>query len=422
MNVLIREATIADPQSPHHRKQTDILIENGKIAAIRQGINVAEKIEVVEAKNCYVSPGWFDMQVHGCDPGMEYKEDLKSVTEAAAAGGFTGIAILPDTIPALHSKSEIEYVKGKSAASLVSVYPIGAITKNREGNELAEMYDMAQSGAVAFSDAPHSVMQAGVMLRALLYIKKFNGVLISQPDDFSLSAGGQMHEGVVSTQLGMNGIPALAEELMVIRDCELAAYTQSRLHFQSISTAGAVNRIREYKKKGVPVTAAVNPAYLVLHDDRLHGYDSLYKTFPPLRSKEHSRALLEGLQDGTIDVLASDHSPQNKEKKEVEFEYAEPGMINLQTSFAISLLGLNETLSIEQLIHKFSINPRKILGLPAATIRENEKADLTIFHPDVEWEFNISKNKSRSFNSPFLGSTLKGKALAVYNNNQFKKN
>jgi len=361
------------------------------------------------------------MMAFFCDPGFEYKEDISSGIKAAAAGGFTGVAVFPDTHPVIDSKAEVEYIINKSRSSIVDIFPVGAVTKNCEGKELAEIYDMHRSGAVAFSDGPRPIMIAGLMMRGLLYVKKINGVIISHPHDETIAPGGQMNEGASSVNLGMNGIPSLAEDLMVVRDIELAEYTGSRIHFSCVSTREAVDRIREAKKKGIPVTAGVNPVHLILDDSSLSEYDSRYKIFPPLRTREDIEALKEGLVDGTIDVICSAHQPQNNELKGVEFEYAAPGMINLQTCFALANEALSGRMKPEQIMEKIAIIPRKILGLAVPSLSENTEANFTIFDTEVNWELKEENILSKSMNTPFLNRKLKGKPLAIFNHNQLQK-
>jgi dihydroorotase len=420
MPLLIRAATVLDTQSPYHLQTKDLLVDNGMIREVKHRIDHAGA-EIFDAEGLYLSPGWFDMMAFFCDPGYEYKEDLSSGLRAAAAGGFTGVAVFPDTRPVADSKSEIEYLLNQSRGNIVDLYPVGAVTKKCEGKELAEIYDMHRSGAVAFSDAPKPIMTAGLMMRGLLYVKKINGVIISLPMDETIAPGGQMNEGASSVFLGMNGIPALAEDIMVVRDIELAEYTGSRVHFSCISTKEAVDRIREAKKKGIPVTAGVNPVHLILDDSTLTDYDSNYKIFPPLRTKEDIEALKTGLTDGTIDVICSAHQPQNDELKTVEFEYAAAGIINLQTCFALANEALGSLLKPEQIVEKISSAPRKILGLPLPAVKENSAANFTIFDLNAGWSLKKESIVSKSVNTPLIGRPLKGKPAAIFNHQQLQK-
>lgn len=422
MNLLIRAVQIIDTSSPFHLQIRDILVKNGKITSIRERIEPDRETELFNGEGRCISAGWFDLYSHLCDPGYEYKEDILSASRAAAAGGFTGIAALPDTKPVIDSKSGVEYILNKAKGRIVDIYPIGAVTKKCEGKELSEMYDMAAAGAVAFSDAQQPVAEAGLMMRGLLYVKKIGSVIIHYPHDDSLAPHGVMNEGVSSVMFGMHGVPALAEDLMVVRDIELAEYTGSRVHFSCISTKEAVDRIREAKQKGIPVTCGVNPVHLILDDSTLSQYDSNLKIFPPLRTPADIQALKQGLLDGTIDVICSAHQPQNEERKKLEFEYADPGMINLQTCFSLAYMALKESLDITSILKKMVDNPRRILGLPVPAVAESSDANFTIFDTGTEWEFKRSDVLSKSFNTPFFGMKFTGKPIAICNHNQFQIN
>jgi dihydroorotase len=415
MDILIRSAKIVDSGSSLNGRATDIHIKNGVISAIKSGITAAKDTQVIEANGLCVSPGWFDMQVNFRDPGLEYKEDLVSGPEAAARGGFTGVAVMPSTSPPLHSKAEIEYVKNKTKGMLTDVYPVGALSRKLEGKDLSEMYDMFLSGAVAFSDDKNAVADAGLLTRALLYAKNFKGLVITHCDDKSISLDGKMNEGPVSTGLGLKGIPALAEEVMVARNIFLAEYTGARIHFSSISAKGSVELIREAKKRKLAVTAAVNAHHLALDDSHLKGFETNYKVSPPLRTRADINALLIALADGTIDVITSDHSPEDTETKVTEFDHAAFGMTGLETAFALANMNKGK-MKLDQLIQKLSTNPRKLLGLPAIKIKAGEKANLTLFDPGVSWTLTEKDVHSKSKNTPFIGTRLKGKAVGVVNN------
>lgn len=416
MNLLIKSATILDPGSSFHQQVADILIENGVITRIADDIDA--DAELFDAEGKYVSPGFFDLNCNIGELGMETKEDLRSGTIAAAAGGFTGIALMPNSQPPVHSKSEVEYLLNRSKSNLVDVYPLGTISQKREGKDLAEMYDMYQSGAKAFTDGNRPVQDAGLMEKALLYAQGFDALVFSYPEDTAIAGKAKVNEGEISTLLGMKGIPSLAEELMVARDLYLAEYTVSRIHFTTISTARSVELIREAKRKGIEVTCDVAAHHLVLTDEALLGFDSLYKVKPPLRTADDVAALVKGLKDGTIDAIVSQHTPHEIEFKDVEFEVAEYGMVGLQTAFA---LALKAGLPVELIIEKLAINPREILGVELPVIAEGENANLVIFDTDTEWEYTAANNKSKSANSPYIGQRLKGKVLLTYNNQQIFK-
>jgi dihydroorotase len=416
MNLLIKSATVIDPNSPFNQKIADLLIENGVIVKIAPEIET--DAEIFDAEGKYVSPGFFDLNCNIGELGLETKEDLYTGTKAAAAGGFTGIALMPNTIPPVHSKAEIEYLLNRAKNNLVDVYPLGAISHKREGIDLAEMYDMYLSGAKAFTDGNRPVQDAGLMERALLYAQGFDALVLSYPEDTAIAGKAKVNEGEISTLLGMKGIPSLAEELMIARDLYLAEYTGSRIHFSTISTTRSVELVREAKRKGLEVTCDVAAHHLVLTDEALTGFDSLYKVKPPLRTQDDVDALIAGLKDGTIDAIVSQHTPHEVEFKDVEFEVAEFGIIGLQT--ALSLV-LKAGLDIELIVQKLAVGPRQILNVYIPVVAEGKAANLVIFDTDAEWEYTTKNNRSKSYNSPFIGQNLKGKVLLTCNNNNLYK-
>ena len=416
MNLLIKSATIIDPNSPFHQKVADILVEDGYITVI--GKNVTAKAETIDGKGKYVTPGFFDLNCNIGELGLETKEDLQTGTRAAAAGGFTGVALMPNTQPPVHSKAEVEYLLNRAKNNMVDVYPMGTISHKREGKDLAEMYDMFLSGAKAFTDGNRPVQDAGLMERALLYTQGFGALILSYPEDTAIAGKAKVNEGEMSTLLGMKGIPSLAEELMIARDLYLAEYTGSRIHFSTISTVRSVELIRDAKKKGLQVTCDVAVHHLLLTDEALAGFDSQYKVKPPLRTKKDVSALIKGLKDGTIDAIVTQHTPHEVEFKDVEFEVAEFGIIALQTAFAVAL---QAGLDLELIVQKLAVNPRRILNIEAAIIAEGKKAELTLLDTDATWEYTKQNNRSKSYNSPFIGQNLKGKALLVCNNNHLYK-
>lgn len=416
MNLLIKSATIIDPNSPFNNQTVDILVEKGIISKIGPGIEA--DADIFEASGKHVTPGFFDLNCNIGELGLETKEDLHTGTAAAAAGGFTGIALMPNTTPPVHSKAEIEYLMNRARRNLVDVYPLGAISHKREGKDLAEMYDMFCSGAKAFTDGNRPVQDAGLMERALLYAQGFDAMVFSYPEDTAIAGKAKVNEGEISTLLGMKGIPPLAEELMIARDLYLAEYTGSKIHFTTISTTRSVELIREAKRKGLEVTCDVAAHHLVLTDEALTGFDSLYKVKPPLRTRDDVNALLQGLKDGTIDAIVSQHTPHEVEFKDVEFEVAEFGMIGLQTALSLALqAGLN----IELIVEKLAVSPREILNIETASIAEGQDANLVVFDLDATWDYTKQNNKSKSYNSPFIGQNLKGKVLLTCNNNHLFK-
>jgi dihydroorotase len=420
MKLLIRQARITDPNSIWNNKVTDLLIEEGRIVKIGNALPADKDTTEFSAKNLHLSPGWFDMQSNFRDPGFEYKEDLHSGASAAAAGGFTGAALLPSTSPPVSSKSGVEYIRNKAKGMLVDLYPIGTVSHLLEGKEMAEMYDMHLSGAVAFSDDKTPIKQAGLLLRALLYTKNFNKLILTHCDDQSISADGKMHEGLASTQLGLKGIPALAEEVMLARNIQLAEYADAALHISSVSTAGSVTLIRSAKAKGLCISASVNAHHLALTDTTLEGFDSNLKVNPPLRGTADIAALKAGLADGTLEVIVSDHSPEDTENKVLEFDLASFGMLGLETAY--SLANTFSGLAPEALVRCLSINPRNLLGLPSLVVQEGAQANITLFDPQLEWTYTTKDIRSKSRNTPFVGHTFTGKVLGVYNNAQFSKN
>jgi len=416
MNLLIKSATIIDPNSPFNQQIADLLIEKGHISQIATEIEA--DAEVIDAEGKFISPGFFDLNCNIGELGLETKEDLHTGTRAAAAGGFTGVVLMPNTIPPVHSKAEIEFLMNRAKKNLVDVYPLGAISHKREGKDLAEMYDMYLSGAKAFTDGNRPVQDAGLMERALLYAQGFDALIFSYPEDTAIAGKAKVNEGEISTLLGMKGIPSLAEELMIARDLYLAEYTGSKIHFTTISTTRSVELIREAKRKGLDVTCDVAAHHLVLTDEALVGFDSQYKVKPPLRTQDDVDALLNGLADGTIDAIVSQHTPHEIEFKDVEFEVAEYGIIGLQT--ALSLL-LKAGLDVNVIVQKLAVGPREILNIDIPAIAIGEPANFVLFDTTTEWEYNSKNNRSKSSNSPFMGQTLKGKVLLTCNNNQFYK-
>ena len=418
--ILITSAKLILPEHEFNGQNVDILIKDGVIADINKTITTAEKnVEIVNAEGAILTAGFFDLNVNIGEPGYETKEDVRSGTSAASAGGFTGIAVHPNTSPAIQSRVEVSLLVNTAKGNIVDVHPIGAISKKREGNELAELYDMQINGAIAFCDGNRSVQQAGLMGRALLYSKGFDGLIISFAEDESVAGGNQMNEGVMSTYLGMKGIPNLAESLMVSRDLYLAEYNEAPIHFTTISTAESVDLIKKAKAKGIKVTCDVAAHNLVYTDDEIVGFDSNYKVSPPLRTKKDVKALLKGLKEGVIDTVVSQHTPQEIEYKNVEFHIAKNGIIGLQTVLPFLLkAGLTE----EQIVDKLVIGSRRVLGLEIPKIQKGEKANLVVFNPDEKWTFDERSNKSKCKNSPVFGTELIGKVKLTVNNGQFLLN
>lgn len=418
MHFIIQGVKIIDPTSPFNKLVKDIRIAQGLITEIGDGLSPSENEKVYNFEGKCISPGWIDMLTAFGDPGHEYKETIQTGIQAALAGGFTSVCLMPNTEPALHSKSEIEYVINKASAELANIYPYGAITKHREGKELTEIYDMHHAGAIAFTDADYAIRDAGILLRSLLYVKPFNGVIINIPNDHKIVGNANVNEGNMSVQLGMYGIPEVLEELMVIRDIKLAEYTDSKIHIGIISSATSLPHIREAKNKGIQITAGVSAYQLYFDENELFDYNTNYKVNPPLRTKHDIELLKQAVADGTIDVICSFHLPHENDVKDVEFEYAAFGMGSMEACFGAAQLMMQNRISTEELINKIAINPRNILSLEIPTIKGKNKAELTIFDEEVEWNFERSDIRSRSLNSGFIGKPLKGKALAVINKNK----
>jgi dihydroorotase len=423
MKVLIKQATIIAPSSPFNGHTKDILITDGIISEISNAINATGEQEIEQPGLC-VSIGWMDVFANFADPGYEYKETLETGAKAAAAGGFTDIMVLPNTNPVVHSKSQVEYIIQKSKALAVNIYPIGTVTKNAEGKDLAEMYDMQQSGAVAFGDGVNSIQSAGILLKALQYVKSFNGTVIQIPDDKSIGTNGLMNEGIISTQLGLPGKPTIAEELLVARDLKLARYADSKLHFTGVSSAKSLEYIKRSKETGIKVSCSVTPYNLYFTDADVQGYDTNLKVNPPLRTEADRLALLKAIGDGTVDCIASHHFPQNWDSKVCEFEYAKEGMIALESLFGVlGQLGISNLESgLERLITLLSVNPRKIFGLQIPEIKEGVTACLTLFNADEEYVFTEQMIHSKSKNSPFIGKKLKGKVIGIINKDKVELN
>lgn len=426
MKLLITNATICDLQSAYHGKKCDVLIVNGVIDAIqpvnsKQTIAQPTSTKTFDAQGAMLSPGLVDMRAALREPGFEFKEDLASAAKAAAAGGYTHITALPNTLPVIQHKADLAFIQAKAQSLPVHILPYGAITKNCEGQEMNELYDMHTAGAVAFTDGNKSIMHSGVMMRALMYSKIFNGLIITHAEDNNLSAGGQMHEGNNSVNLGLKGIPNMAEEIMITRDIELAKYANAPVHFSHISSKNSVEIIKKAKKQGVAVTCDVAVANLIFTDDALQDFDSNFKLNPPLRGKADQKALWDGLADGTIDCIVTDHCPEDVEHKNVEFEYASKGMIMFQTALSLLLMHKPQQLNTEVIIKALTQNPRQILKQTAVSIAVGSNADLCLFNTKTNWVYDAKNNLSKSANSPVLNQTLNGKVVATITKNTLNK-
>jgi len=419
MNLLIKSAEILDAQSSHYQSKVDLHITDGVIKEIGRKLS-AQSATIIEGKNLKVSQGWVDLRAHFNDPGEEQKEDLNSGCAAAMAAGFTKVLLMPNTLPTVDQKSAVEYILRASHQQVVDLLPCAAVTRKTEGKELTEILDLNAVGAAAFSDGLVPIWHTDIMLKALQYVQKFSGLLINRAEDQVLTAFGQMNEGEVSTELGMKGMPALAEVIMIERDLRLLEYAGGRLHLSMISSAESVDLIRKAKKAGLKVTADVGVNYLKYTEQDAAQYETNFKVNPPYRTEKDRKALIKGVLDGTIDAIVSDHQPQDEESKKLEFDLAEFGSNNLQGFWPI----LNEVFGdqIDKIIPAITTKARQVLGLGSMLIEEGEKAELTIFDDHSTWDFNTASNQSKSDYSPLLGTTLKGSVKAVINGRHFHIN
>lgn len=419
---LFTNAHIVDPVMGLD-KVNDILIVDGVIAQIAERISMqsSDTVQTVDLQGGICAPGLFDMHVHFRDPGREYQEDILSGGRAAAAGGFTGVACMPNTDPAIDTADTVRYIIDKASALPVDVHPVAAVTKGRHGEELAPMAELIEAGAVAFSDDGAPVGNPKMLRIALEYAGMFNAPIIQHAEDLQLSDGGVVNEGYISTLLGLPGTPSIAEEVMVARDIAIAEYLDSRYHVAHLSTAGTINLVRAAKERGLRVTSEVTTHHFTLSEDKVGEYDTNMKMSPPLRTMDDVVAAKEGLRDGAIDCIVTDHAPHARFEKEVEFVDAPFGIVGLETSLGLALteLVLQHYLTIPELIEKMSSNPRRILHLPDIRIEEGQKANLTFFNPELQWMVDAAKFLSKSKNSPFHGAMLTGKALGIFNKGQF---
>ena len=436
MKLLLKNGRLIDPISGRDER-TNMLIIDGiieKIGSHVSGITAADEINL---QGKIIAPGFVDMHVHAREPGFEHKENLETVIAAAVAGGFTAICCMPNTEPPIDSASVVEFIRKRSRdvlGGVVDVYPIAAVTKGREGVQLAPMAELANAGAVGFSDDGSPVESAEIMRRAFEYSEMYGKPIIQHAEERSMAHGGVMNEGVVATSLGLPPIPPLAEELMIERDISILRYLINekigsannqpnalRYHVAHISTAGSVEIIRRAKMQGLPVTCEVTPHHFSLTEEAVRFFDTNTKMNPPLRTLQDIEAIKEGLRDGTIDVIATDHAPHSFDEKQVEFVNAPFGVVGLETALGLAIRELvaKNVLSLAQIIEKMSTNPRRIVHLPQLVIAPGERANFTILDPEVEWVVNTSAFKSRSKNSPFHGWKLKGKPFAIVNNGSY---
>jgi dihydroorotase len=413
MKTIIRNATIIDAKSPFHNKTVDILIADGCILKIENKIANPDNYQEIQLDNLHVSPGWFDSSVSLGEPGFEDRETIENGLKVAAKSGFTGIALQPNSYPIIDNQSQVHFVKSKWQSAATELFPIGALTKESEGKDMAELFDMKNAGAIAFGDYNRSLENANLLKIALQYTQDFDGLVIAFSQDEKIKGNGVANEGVISTRLGLKGIPNLAEELQVARNLFLLEYTGGKLHIPTISTAKSVALIQEAKAKGLNVSCSVSVQNLVLTDVKLEEFDTRYKVSPPLRTEADRLALIEGVKNGTIDMITSDHNPIDIEHKKMDFDTAKSGTIGLESAFGALLTVLTVATVIDKLTAA-----RSIFGLDIPSITEGAKANISLFNPEGKSIFTTENILSKSKNSAFIGSEIKGKVYGIINQNQ----
>jgi dihydroorotase len=413
MRILLHQVLITDPSSPFHRQRKSVLIDNGIISSIDD--TTYETDIYIDGKDLSISPGWVDLRAYSGEPGLEHKEDLTTLTKAAAFGGFTHVAVMPNSQPVLQSKDAILSLKERSRRNVVNFLPLAAASIDLKGESMTELLDLYHAGAVAFSDGDKSIKNPALIVKLLQYLSQVNGLLMVKPEDRYLSAGGQMNEGITSTYLGLKGMPGMAESLQLQRDIELLKYAGGRLHVTGLSTEAGVEMVRKAKKSGLNITADINFYQVVLDDSQLTTFDTNHKVNPPYRTKKDIKALIKGLEDGTIDAIVSGHHGQDVESKNLEFDLADFGILGLETAFAALNTTLTPSLGIEKVLEKITTAPRKLLGMAPGTINIGAEADITVFNPSQTWTFTTKDIQSKSANTPFVGTTFTGKAVGIIN-------
>jgi dihydroorotase len=410
MKIIIRGAKIIDSKSPFHNQIIDLLIVDGFIKKMGTALSNTDNAEELKLENLHLSQGWFDSSVSLGEPGFEDRETISNGLVVAAKSGFTAIALQPNSFPIIDNQAQVNFVKNKANGFATELFPIGALTKESEGKDMAELYDMKNSGAVAFGDYTKSLDNANLLKIALQYVQDFDGLVIAFAQDDKIKGNGVANEGVVTTRLGLKGIPDLAEELQITRNLFLLEYTGGKMHIPTISTAKSVQLIKDAKAKGLNVTCSTTVHHLVLTDEKLEGFDTRYKVTPPLRTESDRQALLNGVLDGTIDMITSDHNPIDIEHKKMEFDLAKNGTIGLESAYG----ALMTVLPLETIIEKFTAG-KAIFGIPNNSISEGEIANITLFNPEGNSIFTKENILSKSKNSAFLGINLQGKAYGILN-------
>ncbi len=413
MNALLKSAIIVDPKSDFHNETVDILIEKGVISKISKRISNPNNYKELKFDNLHVSQGWFDSSVSFGEPGYEERETIENGLKTAAYSGFTSVAVNANTNPVINTNADITFLQSKAKKHATNLYPIGALTLNSEGKDLAELFDMKNAGAVAFYDYQHPIENPNLMKLALQYASNFDGLVCSFPQESRISGLGVMNENVTSTSLGLKGNPALAEELQIARDLSILEYTEGKLHIPTISTAKSVALIRAAKQKKLDVTCSVAIHNLIFTDKALENFDTNFKVLPPLRTQNNVDALIEGLKDGTIDMVTSDHNPIDIEDKKIEFDYAKYGTIGLESAFG----ALNSVFTIKKTIELLTKGKARF-GIDSASIAVGNKANITLFNPNTNYVFTKKQITSRSKNSIFENSKLKGTVLGIISNNK----
>ena len=410
MKLIIREAKIIDSTSPFHNKTVDLLIVDGLIEKIGDSLPNTENTEEVKLDNLHLSRGWFDSSVSLGEPGFEERETIINGLDVAAKSDFTAIALQPNSFPIIDNQSQVNFVQNKANGSATQLYPIGALTKGSEGQDMAELFDMKKVGAIAFGDYNKSQSNANLLKIALQYVHDFDGLVIAFPQDEKIKGSGVVNEGIVSTRLGLKGIPNLAEELQISRNLFLLEYTGGKLHIPTVSTAKSVQLIKEAKAKGLNLSCSVAVHHLVMTDEKLEGFDTRYKVSPPLRTEMDRKALLDGILDNTIDMITSDHNPMDIEHKKMEFDMAKNGTIGLESAYA----ALMTVLPLEKVIEKLT-SGKTVFGIQNQAIKEGETANITLFNPQGKSVFSKSSILSKSKNSAFLGMEIEGQVYGIIN-------
>ena len=410
MNLIIRSAKIINTKSPFHNQIVDLQISNGIIDKIDSKLSNSHGFDEVKLDNLHLSEGWFDSSVSLGEPGFEDRETISNGLEVAGRSGFTAIALQPNSYPIIDNQSQINFVKNKAFNSATALYPIGALTKSSDGQDLAELFDMQNSGAIAFGDYNKAIDDANLLKIGLQYAQDFDALVIAFSEDSKIKGNGVANEGIVGTQLGLKGIPNLAEEIQIARNLFLLEYTGGKLHIPTISTAKSVELLKEAKNKGLNVTCSVSVHHLTLTDEKLETFDTRYKVSPPLRTEIDRTALISGLSDGTIDMITTDHNPIDIEHKKMEFDNASNGTIGLESAFG----ALNTVLSLDTIIEKLT-SGKAVFNIDSNTINLGEKANLTLFNPEGNWVFEKENIQSKSKNSAFLGTKMSGKAYGIIN-------